>query len=71
MGADASGRNHPTDARWLTVDELAAYLRIGRTKAYEFVRSGRVPAVRFGSVWRIPLRELEETLTDEALQNRP
>lgn len=55
--------------RWLTVDELASYLHIGRTRAYEYVRSGRVPAVRFGTVWRIPLQVLEETLTAEAHRN--
>ena len=55
--------------QWLTVQELADHLRIGRTRAYDYVRSGRVPAVKFGAVWRIPLRQLEETLNAEARRN--
>ncbi len=38
---------------WLTVEELARYLRIGRSCAYELVRSGEIPSRRFGRLIRI------------------
>jgi excisionase family DNA binding protein len=51
---------------FLTVEEAAAILRIGRTKAYQLVNLGfatggreGLPAQRIGRQVRIPLRELE------------
>lgn len=38
----------------LTVPEAAAFLRIGRTAAYEAVRLGLIPSVRLGRLVRIP-----------------
>ena len=38
----------------LTVEEAAAALRIGRSAAYEAVRTGSIPAVRIGRLIRIP-----------------
>ena len=38
----------------LTVQEAAAYLRIGRTATYEAVRTGAIPSVRLGRLVRIP-----------------
>lgn len=39
---------------FLTVGEVAALLRIGRSKAYELCRQPGFPAVRVGRVIRIP-----------------
>jgi excisionase family DNA binding protein len=39
---------------FLTVEELAAWLRLGRNTAYEIVRRGEIPHVRFGRSIRIP-----------------
>lgn len=38
----------------MTVPEAAAYLRIGRTRAYELVRTGILPSVKLGRLVRIP-----------------
>lgn len=38
---------------WITVEELARYLRIGLSCAYELVRSGEIPSRRFGRLIRI------------------
>ena len=32
----------------MTVDEVAIYLRIARSHAYEMVREGRIPSLRLG-----------------------
>ncbi len=57
--------------QWLSVDEMAEHLGIGRTLAYELVRSGRVPSVKIGTLWRIPLGRLDAALLDETAQRRP
>ena len=38
----------------ITVEELCFMLRIGRNKAYELLRSGRIGAFRDGRLWMIP-----------------
>jgi excisionase family DNA binding protein len=52
------------ERRFLTVRELAAYLRISRRKAYELVAGGEVPSFRVGSSLRIPREELERHLEE-------
>lgn len=42
----------------LTVDETGRWLRIGRRRAYELVRSGDLPSVRLGRSIRVPKRAL-------------
>ncbi len=39
---------------WLTVHELRAYLRLGRTATYELIRAGKIPHRRFGRMIRVP-----------------
>ncbi|MGH9122751.1 MAG: helix-turn-helix domain-containing protein [Acidimicrobiales bacterium] len=53
----------------LTVEEAAALLRIGRTKAYAMTREWRktqgqsgLPVMDFGSVLRVPRAALEEMI---------
>jgi excisionase family DNA binding protein len=53
----------------LTVEEAAAVLRIGRTKAYAMAREGRrtggrsgLPVLDFGNVLRVPRHALEELI---------
>lgn len=51
---------------FLTIEEAAAVLRIGRTAAYQLARrweetsgAAGLPVVRFGRLLRVPMRELE------------
>lgn len=52
------------ELRFLTVRELAVYLRISLRKAYDLVESGEVPAARVGGQFRIPRAELDQRLAD-------
>ncbi|MBW3591044.1 MAG: helix-turn-helix domain-containing protein [Actinobacteria bacterium] len=45
-----------------TVEEVAELLRIGRSAAYEAVRRGQIPALRFGRRLRIPRSALDQLL---------
>jgi excisionase family DNA binding protein len=38
----------------LTVEETARFLRIGRSAAYELVRTNTIPSIRLGKLIRIP-----------------
>ena len=52
---------------WLTVPEAAKELRIPRTRCYELIQRGELPAVRIGErSIRVNYRELEKFL----LENR-
>lgn len=44
----------------ITVDELCEMLRIGRNKAYELLRSGKIKAFRCGRLWMISKQAVEE-----------
>jgi excisionase family DNA binding protein len=46
----------------VTVDEMAAFLRIGRNQAYELVKSGRVPSGRFGRIIRVDKAALRDVM---------
>jgi len=53
-----------TDTTSLTVGpkEAAARLGLGRVAVYRLLREGRLPAVRVGRHYRIPVRALEQAL---------
>ncbi|SRR6266511_5695444 len=40
--------------QFLTVEEWYIFMRIGRSSAYDLIRQGIVPSVRFGRTLRIP-----------------
>ena len=45
--------------RGLTILEVAEYLSIGRSSAYELAQTGQLKAKRFGKNIRIRIKELE------------
>jgi excisionase family DNA binding protein len=47
---------------FLTVEEAAKVLRLGRTAMYRLVRAGVIPSERFGKQFRIPRVALEQML---------
>jgi excisionase family DNA binding protein len=48
---------------YMTVEQMAKHLKIGRTKAYELVRSQSFPKVRVGKSIRIPTDGLAKWLS--------
>jgi excisionase family DNA binding protein len=47
------------EVRWLTLDECADYLKIGRTKLYQMAREGALPAIKLGNQWRFDRDEID------------
>jgi len=54
-----AGRGAPA---LLRVNEVAQILRIGRTKAFQLLAEGELPAIRIGRAVRIDRRQLIEWL---------
>jgi excisionase family DNA binding protein len=61
QGPDASG--------WLTPKDLQQDLRIGERLCYRLLRTGAIPSVRIGNLYRVRKEVLEE-LRDEAIPGR-
>jgi excisionase family DNA binding protein len=47
---------------WYTVEELQRWLRLGRSKTYELIRTGEVPSYRLGRIVRIRRQDVETWL---------
>ena len=45
--------------RWLTLDELAGYLKLSRSKLYRMAQDGEVPASKVASQWRFNRHEID------------
>ena len=45
--------------KWLTLDELAEYLKLSRTKLYRMAQKGEIPASKVGSQWRFDREEID------------
>ena len=46
--------------RWLSVDEIAAYLGIKRDTVYKWISEKQMPAHRMGRLWKFRKEEVEE-----------
>jgi len=66
------GREHeqriPMDrTKWLTIEELAEYLKMGRTKLYSMARDGDIPASKVGNQWRFDREEIDQWMKSQRL----
>lgn len=54
-----------TENPWMRVPEAAAYFRIPRSRMYELIQSGKLPAVRIGKrSIRVNVRDVERFLAE-------
>ena len=54
-----------TQHEFLKVPEVAKELRIARSRAYEMVANGTIPAVKIGRSVRVSRKELEHWLEEQ------
>lgn len=47
---------------WLTIQEAAKYLKMGKSTVYKLVAEGRLPAHKAGREWRFDAAEIDEWL---------
>ena len=51
-------KQQPDDV--MTIDELAAYLKLSKSTLYQFARAGKVPGVKIGEQWRFQKSAIDE-----------
>ena len=51
--------------QFLTVEEWRTFMRIGRSSAYDLIRRGLVPAIRWGRTVRIPVEAVRKCVNQE------
>ena len=63
-----------SDARFMTVAEVADVMRVSKMTVYRLVHSGELPAVQFGRSYRVPesgvQHYLGQAMTQNVQQNR-
>lgn len=47
------------DEEWMTIEETAKYLQLGKTALYDLAREGTVPSSKVGSKWLFSKRDLD------------
>lgn len=57
--------------RYLTVEEVAAAMRVSKMTVYRLLRSGELPGVRVGRSFRVPQDALEAYLRSSSTVPRP
>jgi excisionase family DNA binding protein len=63
------GMRPDNEQEFISLNELQEILGIGRTKAYDLVASGELPAVRIGRIIRVDMRDLTDWLERQKYQN--
>lgn len=54
----------PARATFLTVSEVADYMRLSRMTVYRMIERGEIPALRVGKSFRVPRVALEQIVAD-------
>jgi len=54
---------------FLTVEQVAKRLYVGRSTAYNMVNSGEIKCVHFGRLIRVPVSSLDEYLSGKLQEN--
>ncbi len=57
-----------TDPRYLTVREVATYLRVSTMTVYRLINGGNLPAVRIGKSFRVREDDLNRYLAERYTQ---
>lgn len=60
-----------TDGEILTLEEVAAFLKVGKRTVYRFAQNGQIPAFKLGGTWRFRRSELERWIDENSNQRKP
>ena len=53
-----------------TLDELAAYLKVGKRTLYRLAAHGEIPAFKVGGTWRFRQSEIDRWINDQIQAGR-
>ena len=48
----------------LNLDQFCQLLDVGKTTGYKLLRSGKVKGFKIGKVWKIPVKSVEQFVTE-------
>ncbi len=51
--------------KWLTVEDLATYLKMSRTKLYAMTQKGDIPASKIGNQWRFDRDKIDKWMNEQ------
>jgi len=46
--------------RWMTLEEVAKYLRVSKDSIYRLAQKAEIPASKLGNLWRFKKEEIDE-----------
>ncbi len=55
------------DKQWLSVAEICAYMDVSGFVVTSLLRSGSLPAVKFGREWRVARADFEEWINQQRM----
>jgi len=58
------------DDRWLSVEEIAAYLGVKRDTVYKWIDRRQMPAHKVGRLWKFRKEEVDEWIRSGGADNR-
>lgn len=53
-----------------TLDEVAAYLKVGKRTVYRLAAAKKIPAFKVGGTWRFRRREIDQWITEQTEKGR-
>ena len=56
--------------KWLTLEELASYLKVSKSALYKMVQEGRIPGGKVGRVWRFDRTEIDRWVRAKGTQKQ-
>jgi excisionase family DNA binding protein len=62
MAGKRKDRRIASAGQVMTVDQVAAYLQLNRLTVYRYIREGKIPAARFGKVYRVLKADVDNFL---------
>ena len=68
VGVEGVAVSGLSDARFLTVAEVADMMRVSRMTVYRLVHSGDLPAIRFGRSFRVPESAVQMAMSNHVVE---
>lgn len=56
--------------RWLSVDDIAAYLGVKRDTVYKWIERRRLPAHKVGRLWKFRRNEVDQWVLSQNARNQ-
>ena len=57
--------------KWLTVKEVAAYLKLSTDLVYKFAQHGKIPVSKIGNQWRFDREEIDSWVKAQRPNAKP